>query len=167
MITAQGHPAFHQAVARVAGDEAICRQVEGFYEQMAAELARIRPVCRMSGRCCRFREYGHRLFVTTLEFGTFVSQVRQQEGLRLLASRPDGESCRFQDQNLCRSHPMRPMGCRLFFCDPNTDAELQQLYERFHKQLKDLHEQSGTPYFYVEWTAGLEQVADLMIGPSL
>ena len=28
-------------------------------------MARLGPVCQLSGRCCRFKEYGHTLFVST------------------------------------------------------------------------------------------------------
>ena len=30
-------------------------------------MARLGPVCQLSGRCCRFKEYGHTLFVSTPE----------------------------------------------------------------------------------------------------
>ena len=30
-------------------------------------MAQLGPVCQLSGRCCRFKEYGHTLFVSTAE----------------------------------------------------------------------------------------------------
>ena len=37
------------------------------YEELDREVARRGPVCQLSGRCCRFEEYGHTLFVSTAE----------------------------------------------------------------------------------------------------
>src|ERR1700676_3104923 len=49
----------HEAVGRV-------------YAELEAEIAKRRPLCVLSGRCCQFDEYGHRLYVTTLELATFI-----------------------------------------------------------------------------------------------
>src|SRR5687768_16095240 len=37
------------------------------YRQVDAEVAAAGPVCQASGRCCRFREYGHTLFLSKME----------------------------------------------------------------------------------------------------
>jgi len=34
-----------------------------------------RPICVTSGRCCRFEEFGHRLYVTTMELAKFVYEM--------------------------------------------------------------------------------------------
>src|SRR5688572_29487653 len=36
-----------------------------------ADIAARKPVCRASGRCCKFEEYGHRLYVTAAEMAYF------------------------------------------------------------------------------------------------
>ena len=51
-------------------------QVLEFYREVDREVAAAGPVCVASGRCCRFKEYGHVLFVSKLEADV------------LLASRP-------------------------------------------------------------------------------
>jgi hypothetical protein len=58
------------------------------YEQVDAEVARLGPVCQLSGRCCRFKEYGHTLFVSTLEAQHLMQNAPAPE-------RPldDGETC--------------------------------------------------------------------------
>ena len=38
-----------------------------FTTELDREVAGIGPVCELSGRCCRFEEYGHTLFVSTAE----------------------------------------------------------------------------------------------------
>ena len=37
------------------------------YDKLDAEVAGLGPVCQLSGRCCRFEEYGHTLFVSSSE----------------------------------------------------------------------------------------------------
>ena len=44
------------------------------YEELDAEVARLGPVCQLSGRCCRFKEYGHTLFVSTPEVQLLLEQ---------------------------------------------------------------------------------------------
>ncbi len=42
-------------------------ELEAVYASLEDELARLAPVCLVSGRCCRFREYGHTLFLSAAE----------------------------------------------------------------------------------------------------
>ncbi|MDB5331391.1 MAG: hypothetical protein JWP03_2542 [Phycisphaerales bacterium] len=39
-----------------------------------------RPICVTSGRCCRFEEFGHRLYVTTMELANFVHEMSLVRG---------------------------------------------------------------------------------------
>ena len=50
-----------------AGREAIDRAIHQLYDDLGQAVVERRPVCNASGRCCRFEEYGHRLYVTGLE----------------------------------------------------------------------------------------------------
>jgi Fe-S-cluster containining protein len=125
------------------------------YVQVQAEIDRRRPRCEMSGRCCRFEEFGHRLYVTTLELAAFVHDLPRPEqmvpplGQSIAAW--DGTGCAYQIGRLCGIHGIRPFGCRMFFCDASATEWQQSLYERFHGTLKRLHEELDVPYFYVEW----------------
>ena len=47
--------------------ESLRRQVLQLYEEVDAAVAAAGPVCVASGRCCRFKEYGHTLFLSNLE----------------------------------------------------------------------------------------------------
>jgi len=155
--------------------------VERVYRDLADDVARRRPVCVVSGRCCRFEEYGHRLFVTTAELATFLHGLEQQGGqpaastggaalaARKNASDPappcesvtsamttwDGTGRPFQLAKLCGVHALRPFGCRIFFCDPTATQWQNDAYETFHARLKRLHEELGLPYYYVEWRQAL------------
>lgn len=122
------------------------------YAQLATEVDVRRPLCVASGRCCRFDEFGHRLYVTTMELAAFVAGVGEQ-GRRMEAW--DGTGCPFQVDKLCGVHAIRPFGCRVFFCDATADEWQKAMYERFHRTLRELHERLNVPYFYVEWRRGL------------
>ena len=136
--------------------------VNAIYADAEHEINDIKPRCEMSGRCCRFEEYGHRLFVTTAELAVFASAAKQCPAAMSMLKNDDGGGCRFQQGLRCIAHPIRPMGCRMFFCDPSHEQELQTLFERMHTRLKLLHDELEIPYLYVEWRAGVAAVAPLI-----
>lgn len=131
-------------------------RVEGIYAEFQREVDQRRPRCDASGRCCRFQEYGHRLYVTTIELAAFVHAVR------LRASQPVGGQrggvCPFQIESLCSVHTIRPFGCRVFFCDPTAGEWQNEQYERFHAALRRLHEELDVPYRYLEWLSALKEL---------
>ncbi len=144
LVVAGGRPEVRQAVAEL-------------YQDIQREIDQRKPRCLVSGRCCRFEEYGHRLFVTTLEMACFVHDLKAADGPPGDNSVSwDGTGCPFQHRKLCSVHAIRPMGCRLFFCDASAEAWQSALYERFHARLKRLHEQFGIPYRYLEWRQALQ-----------
>lgn len=152
-----------EVVRIAAGREDLCNAVAGIYRDIERELAIISPICQMSGRCCHFEEYGHRLFVTTAELGLFVHEARNVQAVKSLMGREDGTGCRFQQGKLCLAHTIRPMGCRLFFCDPRTEGQLQLLYEQLHTRLKRLHDEMGVAYYYMEWRAALRTIRGIVV----
>jgi Fe-S-cluster containining protein len=124
------------------------------YADVQAEIDARRPLCVISGRCCRFEEFGHRLFVTTMELAAFVHDV---DAVKAVGERPawDGTGCPFQSGKLCGVHAIRPFGCRMFFCDATATDWQNETYEKFHARLKSLHEDLDVPYRYVEWRQAL------------
>jgi Fe-S-cluster containining protein len=145
-------PAVRSAALR---NDVIAAVAEVYREAQSAIDAR-RPLCVISGRCCRFEEYGHRLYVTTLELAAFVAQVGEvrKDAAKLMADW-DGTGCPFQVAKLCSVHGIRPFGCRMFFCDATSTQWQGEQYERFHGRLQELHKKLNVPYFYVEWRQGL------------
>jgi Fe-S-cluster containining protein len=124
--------------------------VDGIYAELQQEIDARRPVCVVSGRCCRFEEYEHRLYVTTLELARFAMDLmtKQKPGW-------DGRGCPFQVSTLCGVHSIRPFGCRIFFCDASSTLWQQDLYERLHARMRQLHDELAVPYYYIEWRQGL------------
>jgi Fe-S-cluster containining protein len=162
MIHAVDLPAeFRATVLAAAGRAEVRDGVRAVYEELAGEVERRRPVCVVSGRCCRFEEYGHRLYVTTLELAAFVHGFGEggfSAALRQSMDSWSGAGCPFQVGKLCGVHAIRPFGCRIFFCDPTSTQWQQEAYEAFHARLKRLHEELGVPYYYVEWRTALRSL---------
>ncbi len=147
-----------------------------FYRQLDDVIAQRRPVCNQSGRCCNFDAFGHKLYVTALEIAWFLQMA---DGKWQMADGHDHPSpdthlpvlpinnhqskinisptCPFQQNNLCTAHTVRPMGCRVFFCQQGTQDWQHQTYERFLNQLTALHEHFELPYLYLEWRTGLDE----------
>jgi Fe-S-cluster containining protein len=149
-------PDFHHSLL-AAGERAEVRQAIGsLYQAIQTEIDQRRPVCVVSGRCCRFEEYGHRLFVTTMELACFRHDLQSAASARPDSEPWDGTGCPFQHRKLCSVHAIRPMGCRLFFCDASAQEWQNDLYERFHAQLKRLHDSLEVPYRYMEWRQALQ-----------
>lgn len=150
---------WHEASGRDEIDAAI----RGLYADIDQAVAERRPVCNASGRCCRFEEYGHRLYVTGLEIAWFLRQLADDGGqngndfrLQQAASSP---SCPYQINGLCSTHTIRPLGCRVFFCEQGTEAWQQDRTEHFLNALKQVHTQHELPYAYMEWRVGLAEAA--------
>ena len=151
---------FTIAVRNAARDD-VRVAIANVYHALQDAIDLRRPVCSSSGRCCRFEEYGHRLFVTTMEMAAFLSQSNRS----LDPPGWNGIGCPFQLNGLCDVHPIRPFGCRIFFCDETSTAWQAEQYERLHRELKRLHDDLNVPYFYVEWRDALAALA--LDNPSL
>ncbi len=141
----------HQCVFTAAGRIEVIEAVDAVYAALQTEIDQRRPRCDLSGRCCHFEAFGHRLYVTTIELAAFVASNK-------VAAEPNPGSCPFQRGKLCAAHTSRPFGCRIFFCDPTADEWQREKYEQFHGELKRLHDTLAVPYYYVEWRAALSDL---------
>jgi Fe-S-cluster containining protein len=139
------------AAVRSAATQHVRDAIANVYRALQDAIDLRQPLCVSSGRCCRFEEYGHRLFVTTMEMAAFVSQLDRP----LQPADCNGRGCPFQLNGLCDVHRLRPFGCRIFFCDETSTAWQAEQYERLHAELKRLHTELDVPYFYVEWREAL------------
>ena len=136
--------------------------VRDLYARLQQQIDQRKPICIASGRCCRFEEFGHRLFVTTIELAAFVGELSAMDASR----QPTAGGCPFQIGKLCGVHSIRPFGCRIFFCDSTAQEWQQQQYELFHANLKQLHDELHVPYFYVEWRQALAALDVVIATPT-
>ena len=135
----------------------ISRAVGGILAQADAEIAERKPICHASGRCCRFEEYGHRLYVTAVEMIHFKTHQGKEKSvsLRQFFATDQVRGCPYQMENLCVARNVRPLGCRIYFCDPNAQTWQNELYEKYHAMLRAVHEKFDVAYRYLEWRAAL------------
>jgi Fe-S-cluster containining protein len=146
-----------QIVYRAAGRADVRQAVARVYDDLQKAIDQRKPICNTSGRCCRFEEFGHRLYVTTMELAAFIYEF-ELGGAKPQAAE-DARGCAFQMNGLCGVHAIRPFGCRIFFCDASSTQWQQDQYELFHARLKALHEALGVPYAYVEWRSALRMLS--------
>lgn len=153
---------------------AVDEQLRELYRGVDAAVTERGPTCWTSGNCCRFESYGHRLFVSGLEVAWFLNQVNHQSdqteptrparpsdasepklSLLQIAEPGPGGACPYQINGLCSTHQIRPLGCRVFFCQQGTQDWQQALYESYLAKLRTLHETHGITYRYFDWMQGL------------
>ncbi len=131
--------------------------LEGAYAAAAEEIEHRGPACWASGRCCNFEKTGHRLYVTGLEAAYTIRMLPTVGDTppALTAGALDGAlrrgGCPFQAANLCAVHAIKPLGCRVYFCDRSAQDWQQDLSERLLLQIRDLHGAHRVEYHYGEW----------------
>jgi Fe-S-cluster containining protein len=95
-----------------------------------------------SGRCCRFKEYGHVLFVSNLEAEVLLAGAPAYE-------QPVSQDfCPFQKENLCTAREPRPLACRVYYCDPAYQETAQRISEEYLQRLKALANEHGAAWHY-------------------
>lgn len=141
-----------------AGGEPIDRAIRQIYRELDEDIAARSPTCWLSGKCCHFESYGHRLFVTGLEVAWVAQQFDSSQWDRLAGSELElMDGCPFQSGKLCGIHAVRPLGCRIFYCDPAAQGWQQEVYETYQRAIRALHESHEVEYQYLEWRAALAE----------
>jgi hypothetical protein len=148
-------------LVRPGGQPPYYEELRELYGQLDAAVADLAPVCQISGRCCRFREYGHTLFLSAPETDYLLNEA--PEPVRPLDG---GDTCPWQDSHgRCTAREARPLGCRVYFCDPAYEEAGRRLSELFIDRLKRLAERHGLPWNYAPLHRHLHENAERM-GPS-
>jgi hypothetical protein len=112
------------------------------YREVDAAVAAAGPVCIASGRCCRFKEHGHVLFLSSLEADALLAAAPPYGG----PVSPD--FCPFQKGNLCTAREPRPLGCRVYYCDPAYQETGRRISEEYLRRLKQLAQEHGVVWCY-------------------
>ncbi len=105
--------------------------------------------CLGGGVCCKFDCAGHRLYLSTGELALLVRQPPPN------VPQLDRGRCPYQVGPRCTARDRRPLGCRVFFCDPQSAAWSEALYERLHADIRRLHEVHQVSYVYMDLIAAL------------
>lgn len=121
--------------------------VSDIYEDLDKHLSAADPNCSHCGQCCHFADYGHRLYVTTLEMLYLAHHNRVPCDQAQSAAQG---CCPFQTGTDCSARQFRPASCRIFFCqslDPRFQSELT---EQVLARLRRLHDRFCVPYLYAD-----------------
>lgn len=142
--------------------ELVRDQLRALYQAVDAAVAEHAPVCIASGRCCRFAEYGHTLFLSGLE-----AELLFDEAPAPCRPVDAGETCPWQDaRGRCTARDARPIGCRVYFCDPSYQEPSHAITERALQALKAICDQTGHAWRYAPLHAHLrEAIAEGRIRP--
>lgn len=152
--------------------KALEKAVLAVYAEADCDISSRNPICKNSGRCCKFESYGHLLYVTAIELIAFsgigtgvkreVAELPQKGvvSLKQFFAGERAEGCPYQIGGMCTAREGRPLGCRIYFCDENAQHWQNEVYEKYHTKLKKLHEDFGIEYRYIEWRAGLREISD-------
>ena len=175
-MTEENLPSAWLAAAR---DPQISGELELVYAHVAREIERRGPACWASGRCCNFEKTGHRLYVTGLEAAYTVANldsVRARSGgdgsndegtevpvsgvrslplpaltIQHIATARVAGGCPFQSANLCSVHAIKPLGCRVYFCDRSAQDWQRAFTEQALADIRAIHDAHAIPYRYGEW----------------
>jgi len=112
------------------------------YAEVDAAVAAAAPRCDASGRCCRFTEYGHTLFLSQFEADLLLETAPHYE-------QPiTRDGCPFQVDNLCTARNERPLGCRIYFCDEGYTETGNAITEAAIRKLKSIADEHDASWHY-------------------
>lgn len=116
--------------------------VHDLYAEVDAAVAAAGPKCDASGRCCRFKEWGHVLYLSQIEAEVLLSAAPPYQ------SPVSPDFCPFQKENLCTAREPRPLGCRIYFCDPAYQEVGNRIMESALSKLKQLAREHDLDWRY-------------------
>lgn len=151
-------PGIAKEVVGEARDEAF-RRLEALYAEVDAFVEKSRAVCLARGVCCRFEEAGHELFSTALE----ADYAAERAGP---APAPEGPGrCPYHVAGRCTARAGRPLGCRTYFCDVNTQSVLEEAHEFFLGRIREIERETGYAASYARFPA-LLAARGVGVGPA-
>jgi len=109
--------------------------------------------CDACGKCCDFKNFDHRLFVTTPELMYLAANLGAENVKPMTTSR-----CPYNIRGKCTVYEYRFAGCRIFCC--NGDADFQsRLSQSTLKKLKSICTKPHIPYRYSDLATALNNFA--------
>lgn len=141
-----------QAVRQAWNTPSLLADLAALYRQVDQRLAGEGSECLSCGKCCDFRNFGHKLYVSTAE----LALLAKHPPVELAAARQ--MRCPYQQAGRCLARDARTLGCRVFCCRRQSTEWENALYEEFHGQIQRIHQSHCTPYVYAELTGALLQL---------
>jgi Fe-S-cluster containining protein len=112
-------------------------ELEALYAELERLVAHSRSVCLARGLCCRFEQAEHELYATGLE-ADYAAELHPQ------APAPEAPGrCPYHVAGRCTARAGRPLGCRTYFCDPQTTSALQRVHEELLGRVRAIARRHG------------------------
>jgi hypothetical protein len=124
-----------------------------FYAESDRLIAAKGATCWNRGACCHFGMFGHRLYVTALEVCYYLATAEPPPPV-------NDDTCPHAREGRCHARERRPLGCRVFYCDPAAQGWQGPVSEERLGRLRAMHDELNVPYFYADWIAVLRALID-------
>ena len=132
--------------------EPVLRALKELYGWVGQALT-VRPTpCERCGTCCRFEGEAPTLYASLAEVALVLRWLGRVPG-------EVGRACAFLQDGCCTVYPVRPLGCRTYFCRDRQRQEHQALYERALGKLKGICRRGLVPWRYVPFLELLREAA--------
>lgn len=132
----------------------IIEAVVTVYVTIDAKVHSERGRCQACGNCCSFKDYDHRLFVTSPEILYFKTAIGKSPILPMQKG-----VCPYKIDGKCTVYEHRFAGCRIFSCKDSPEMQ-SDLSERSIKKFKEICEKFDISYNYTELSAALNELAE-------
>jgi len=116
-------------------------ELKRLYRRVESEIARVPGDCQRCGECCRFGEEVPTLFASSVEVALVLRWVEEPP-------RSVGQACPFLRDGRCGVYPVRPLGCRTYFCRADGEEKHQALHERTLTEVKSVCREALIPWRY-------------------
>ncbi|MBI2921202.1 MAG: hypothetical protein HYY18_08980 [Planctomycetes bacterium] len=134
--------------------ETLRAELGALYRDVDAEIAASNPACKLSGECCHFERYGHRLYASRAEAVYFaLHHAPPAPGFA-------HDRCPYLSGNRCTAREGRPLGCRVFFCDPAWKGKGEALTERALRRIAEMTDRLGIPWDYRPFLTHLDDMGE-------
>ena len=120
--------------------------LSALYREIDLELRRLGAPCEACGRCCRFTEFGHRLWLTNLE----ADYLCARHGRRAAV---EPGVCAYLDGTSCSARDGRSLACRTFHCGLPAGV-VEEITNRYFERLREIARAAGLSLEYVDSPAG-------------
>ncbi|MBN2802305.1 MAG: hypothetical protein JXR91_04335 [Deltaproteobacteria bacterium] len=134
-------------------EDSILKELQAIYESLKSSLYLKGPNCLMCGRCCNFKEYGHELWLTSLE----LTYLLLSEGYPDFEQLSVHSTCPYMLKGKCTAREGRVLGCRIFFCQLDKD-EMELLHEEYFDKIVALHKKYNIQVEYGELLSSLNNL---------
>ena len=121
------------------------------YQDLERELVLLNPGCKMCGTCCNFNAFDHVLYTSSVEVSYILQYVEVPD------FNVSSNICPFLKDNQCSIRNFRTLGCRIFYCNPYHKEVICDLYEKYHRSIKELSKKYHIQWKYLPF---LDQLAE-------